>query len=370
MLTKDKKNQVGILKEMSYNKLLGGEIMISHFLKEDIASILNMNINIEKLQNETVLVTGATGLIGSMVCKALSELSHRNNWNVTIVAMVRNAQKANQVFSDVSENQNIIFLEQDITETIKWDAQLDYIVHTACPTASNTFINQPVDTISAIVTGTMNVLELARAKQCKSVVYLSSMEAYGQVLHENLLKPEDVGYINPLSLRSCYPEGKRMAENACIAYFHQYQVPVKIIRLAQTFGPGIPATDNRVFAQFIRSAVNGEDIVMFTEGGSKRMYLDTMDAVRAVLTVLLQGEDGQVYNAGNPSTYSSIREMAELVIREFGKDNCKLVINRSKDVGQYPPDNMLNLDTKPLQDLGWSPRYELKDMYRRMLATM
>ena len=341
--------------------------MTNHFLKEDIGSILNMNINIENLQNKTVLVTGATGLIGSMVCKTLSEISHENNWNVTIVAMVRNIQKAEATFADVSENGNIVFLEQDVVTTIEWDGDVDYIVHTACPTASNTFINQPVDTISAIVTGTMNVLELARAKQCKSVVYLSSMEAYGQVLHENLLKPEDVGYINPLSLRSCYPEGKRMAENLCIGYFHQYQIPVKIIRLAQTFGPGIPVTDGRVFAQFIRSAVKGEDIVMFTEGGSKRMYLDTMDAVSAVLTVLLQGENGQVYNAGNPNTYSSIKEMAELVIKEFGKGDCKLVIDRSKDVGQYPPDNMLNLDITPLQNLGWMPKYELKDMYTRML---
>ena len=177
--------------------------MTNHFLKEDIASISNMNINIEKLQNKTVLVTGATGLIGSMVCKTLSEISCVNNWNISIVAMVRNIKKAEATFSDVSGNGNILFLEQDVITTIAWDGDVDYIIHTACPTASNTFISQPVDTIGAIVTGTMNVMELARKKQCKSVVYLSSMEAYGQVLHENLLKPEDVGYINPLSLRSC-----------------------------------------------------------------------------------------------------------------------------------------------------------------------
>ena len=216
----------------------------------------------------------------------------------------------------------------------------------------------------------MNVLDFAKKVDCKSVVYLSSMEAYGQVLHENLLKPEDVGYINPLSLRSCYPEGKRMAENLCVGYFSEYGIPVKVIRLAQTFGPGIPANDSRVFAQFIRSVQNGEDIVMFTEGGAKRMYLDTMDAVSAVLTVLLKGESGQVYNAGNPANYCSIREMAQLVIREFGSDTSKLVIDRSRDVGQYPPDNMLFLDVAPLQELGWCPKYDLKDMYKRMIEAI
>lgn len=341
---------------------------VSHATYLEIAE--TMDIEVENLKNATVLITGATGLIGSMTCKTLSCISYDKKLNIRIIAMVRNIAKAQEIFADVKGNDNIVFLEQDITEAISVTEKIDYIIHTACPTASNTFITQPVETVKAIVNGTINVLEFAKEVSCKSVVYLSSMEAYGQVLHENSLKPENVGYINPMSLRSCYPEGKRMAENLCIGYFSEYGVPVKVIRLAQTFGPGIPATDNRVFAQFIRSARNGEDIVMFTEGGSKRMYLDTMDAVSAVLTVLLKGEDGKVYNAGNKASYCSIREMAELVIREFGDDSSKLVIDRSKDVGQYPPDNMLYLDVAPLEDLGWRPLYDLKDMYTRMINTM
>ena len=331
---------------------------------------LNMPINLDPLNSTTLLVTGATGLIGSMTCKVLSCIGLEQNLNIKIIAMVRNISKAHETFSDVMVNGNITFLEQDVTEPINLSETVDYIIHTACPTASNTFITKPVETIQAIVCVTMNIMEFAKENGCESVVYLSSMEAYGQILHENLLKPENVGYINPLSLRSCYPEGKRMAENLCVGYFSEYGVPVKVIRLAQTFGPGIPVTDNRVFAQFIRSVRSNENIVMFTEGGSKRMYLDTMDAVSAVLTVLLKGESGQVYNAGNPSNYCSIKEMAELVIREFGNGSSKLVIDRSKDVGQYPPDNMLYLDVAPLQALGWNPLYDLKTMYERMINMM
>ena len=331
---------------------------------------LNMPINLDPLNSTTLLVTGATGLIGSMTCKVLSCIGLEQNLNIKIIAMVRNISKAHETFSDVMVNGNITFLEQDVTEPINLSETVDYIIHTACHTASNTFITKPVETIQAIVCGTMNIMEFAKENGCESVVYLSSMEAYGQILHENLLKPENVGYINPLSLRSCYPEGKRMAENLCVGYFSEYGVPVKVIRLAQTFGPGIPVTDNRVFAQFIRSVRSNENIVMFTEGGSKRMYLDTMDAVSAVLTVLLKGESGQVYNAGNPSNYCSIKEMAELVIREFGNGSSKLVIDRSKDVGQYPPDNMLYLDVAPLQALGWNPLYDLKAMYERMINMM
>lgn len=343
--------------------------MSTYSFVEDIKNMQQRNNGLEQLKNKTVLVTGATGLIGSMVCRTLSTLSAINGWNIRIFAMARNTKKAQAILENVAQNNNIFFMEQDLVNPIQTTETFDYIIHTACPTASNVFITQPVETIQAIVTGTMNVLELTKQSQCKSVVYLSSMEAYGQILHENLLKPEDVGYINPLSLRSCYPEGKRMAESLCVSYFSEYQVPVKVIRLAQTFGPGISPEDGRVFAQFIRSAMQGKDIVMFTEGGSKRMYLDTMDAISAILIVLLNGKDGTVYNAGNPETYGSIREMAELVLREFGNGTCNLVIDRSKDVGQYPPDNMLNLDTTSLADLGWQARYGLKEMYTRMLES-
>ena len=340
------------------------------FIKNDILSIIDINSCREELSNATFLITGATGLLGSMICRALSYLDHKHSLNLKIITTARNIEKAKTALSDAIQFGNITFIQNDIITPMDIDGTIDYIIHTACPTASNMFVNNPVETILSIVDGTSNIMNLAKKCNCKSVVYLSSMEAYGQILHENLLKPEDVGYVNPLSLRSSYPEGKRMAENLCIGYFSEYHIPVKIIRLAQTFGPGIPATDTRVFAQFLHSVQNGEDIVMFTEGGSKRMYLDTMDAVSAVLTVLLKGESGQVYNAGNKSNYSSIREMAELVIKEFGKDKCKLIIDKSKDVGQYPPDNMLRLDVAPLEALGWNAKYSLKNMYSRMIETI
>lgn len=345
--------------------------MLHHnFLKNDISDIYDVYLNKEKLNNNTFLITGATGLIGSMLCRALSYNAYTHNLNIKIIALVRDISKAENMLSDVVSFNNITFIKSDILSPINIDETVDYIIHTACPTASQTFVCKPVETIRSIVDGTANVMDFAKKCHCKSVVYLSSMEAYGQILHENLLKPEDVGYVNPLSLRSSYPEGKRMAENLCIGYFNEYQVPVKIIRLAQTFGPGIPVTDTRVFAQFMHSVKKGEDIVMFTEGGSKRMYLDTMDAVSAVFAVLFRGESGQVYNAGNKDNYSSIRDMAELVIREFGNGTSKLVIDKSKDVGQYPPDNMLRLDVAPLEALGWHAKYSLKDMYARMIETI
>ena len=342
------------------------------FIKNDIENIWQDYLNGKVIiANSTILVTGATGLIGSMTCRTLSYLSAKKGLNLKILALVRNIDKAKNLLDDVLQFDNIEFVESDIVKSLdEIKDTVDYIIHTACPTASNVFVGKPVETILSIVQGTANIMELARRCGIKSVVYLSSMEAYGQVLHENLLKPEDVGYVNPLSLRSCYPEGKRMAENLCVSYFSEYEVPVKAVRLAQTFGPGILANDGRVFAQFMNSVKNEENIVMFTEGGSKRMYLDTMDAISAILVVLFKGESGQVYNVGNKHNYSSIREMAELVINAFGNGKSELVIDKTKDIGQYPPDNMLRLDVSKLEELGWMPKYSLKDMYIRMMDTI
>lgn len=339
-------------------------------LAKDMEAIQRTDIDWTKLREKSILITGATGLLGSMLCRTLSYYNMKQGWNVKIYALARNAARAKDTLRDIASDTNLIFVEQDIKAEIRIADPIDYIVHTACPTKSKFFVEHPVETIGAIVNGTQNILEFAKRKKCRSVVYLSSMEAYGQVLHENKLQPENVGYINPLSLRSSYSEGKRIAETICAGYAAEYDIPVKIIRLAQTFGPGISREDNRVFAQFLRSAMAGEDIVMFTEGGSKRMYLDTMDAVNAILIVLMKGKNGIVYNAANVDSYCSVREMAEMVVQKFGTGRNSVRIDRSGDVGQYPPDNMLKLDVTALVELGWKAQYGLLDMYQRMIDDM
>ena len=119
------------------------------------------------------------------------------------------------------------------------------------------------------IKGTTNVLEFAKAKNVRSMVYISSMEAFGITdPKKNLINEKDLGYIDILNPRSSYSEGKRICECICAAYFSQYGIPVKIARLAQTFGAGVPDSDTRVFAQFAKSAINGEDIVLHTKGES------------------------------------------------------------------------------------------------------
>ena len=323
------------------------------------------DIDWEKLEGSSVLITGATGLVGSHCVRFLLERNKEFNAHITVIAMVRNKEKAASVFEGYSEKDGLTFLVGDLLDELPESLQCDYIIHAGCPTSSLFFKTHPVETSKAIVDGTLNMLELARMKGSKSFVYVSSMEVYGMGNTkpglETLLNEDAVGYINPAQVRSCYPEGKRMAENYCTSYYSEYGVPIKIVRLAQTFGPGIPENDRRIFADFVRRAHAGEDIVLLTTGQSTRMYLYTGDAVTALFKVLLSGENGSVYNAANPETYSSVADMAHIASELFSEGRSKIVIQVDPEA-PYPPEHHLPLDVSKLLSLGWRPTLNLQDM--------
>ena len=199
------------------------------------------------------------------------------------------------------------------------------------------------------------------------------MEMYG-VPDAGLPKVQekDLGYIDILNVRSSYSEGKRIAECLCASYCDEYGVPVKIARLAQTFGAGILQQDNRVYAQFARSVLNKRDIVLHTEGKSYGNYCYTTDAIRALILLLNKGENGQAYNVCNEETTTTIADMAKMVNQEFGDGSIKVIFDIPKDQKTYgyAPDVKMCLSSEKLRMLGWIPQYSLSQMYERMIAYM
>ena len=339
---------------------------LSNVLKSDISDIVN-NVCIpwQEMQNKAIFITGATGLIGSMLIRTLSAANVEHDLNIRIIIHGRTNKKTEAL----ARENGAEYIISDIREPISTASLLqtiDYIFHCAAITNSATMVANPVDVITTAVNGTNNTLKLAAERNCKSYVYLSSMEVYGYTELQEV-NESNLGYLDLTNPRSSYPVSKRGCEALCAAYNSQYNVPVKIARPAQTFGAGTPKDDTRVFAQFARSALSGSDIELHTEGNSRGNYCYTADAISGLLTILLKGKNNETYNIANTS--ATIREMAELVAKDICDGKIKTVVNIPKDISKrgYAPAAGHTLNTDKLKTLGWKPKYELDDMYKRML---
>lgn len=312
------------------------------------------------IEGKTIVVTGATGLIGKNL---IPELINKGG---QVIAVVRNLDKAQSLYSSYH---SIEFVTNDLycNESILINKPVDYIVHAGCPTSSEYMQSHPVETIQTIINGTRKVLELAREQKVKSVVFLSSMEVYGTITDDTNPVTEDmVGPVELLNSRNSYPMGKRLAETLCYSYFKEYNVPVCIARLTQTFGSGVNINeDNRVFAQFARNALRHEDIILHTEGGTRRMYLHTQDAVHAIILLMQKGLAGEAYNIANEDTYISIKEMAEMIRHHFAP-HMRIVINKKENTS-YLPEIHMRLSTEKIHQLGWCPKYGLLDMIKGVI---
>lgn len=330
---------------------------MTNVLEEDLAAICEASyIPWESLAGCRVLVTGATGLIGGLVVRALCFASQQRNLGMRVAALVRSLERASSL---PDEAERIV---ADVTNPLCIDGTLDYIVHAASETASMNFVTRPVETIRTTFDGTRNILELAVAKKTKGVLYVSSMEMYGTLDDHSVEVTEtDCGYIDTMSVRSSYPEGKRMAEVLCRAYVSEYGVLVKVARLVQTFGPGTSKSDNRVFSQFARAVMERRPIVLKTDGSKAHCYCYTTDAVTGLLTILLKGMPGAAYNVSNEDTFMTIREMAEMLSNN-------IVFELSDDI--YPPSSKMKVLSGKLRALGWYPTVGLKKMYERLILWM
>lgn len=346
--------------------------MKDYILQEDLESIAKSGLPFEEMYGKTVLVTGATGLVGSQTMKALLTMNDICGADIHIIGIVRNRDKAERIFREM-ETDNLEYVTQDITEKIAVSGNVDYIIHAASPTSSKFFVDCPVETILAAVNGTNRILELAKEKEVRGMVYLSSMEAFG-ITDSRLecVREENLGYIDILNVRSSYSEGKRICECLCASYAKEYGVNVKIARLAQTFGAGILPEENRVFAQFARSAMKGEDIVLHTEGKSVGNYCYTRDVIKGILLLLIRGKKGEAYTVANGNSSMAIRDMAKLVAEKIADKPIKVVFDIPADahVYGYAPDVKMKLNSDKLQALGWKPEVSLEDSYRRMIKSM
>ena len=333
---------------------------MNKLLLEDILEFGSTFPLAKELKGTKFLITGATGLIGSTIVRCLLGL----NEDIQIVCPVRNLHKAENMFASCK---NVFFVESDLMDFVS-KMEGGYIIHCASPTAGKYMIAHPVETYELAIESTRLLLKIAKNTHVKSLVYVSSLEYYGQITECKQVTENDLGYVDASSSRSSYPLGKRAAEYLCTSYAQEYGVEVRIARLTQTFGVGVATDDNRVFAQFARSIIADKDIIMHTSGDSSKPYCYTTDCVSAILHILLKGKRGEAYNVANSSTYISIRDMAYFLRDNFNpKINVKIELH--PEMG-YAPVTMLNLSTEKLESLGWKPHYDLKEMFEKLIRSI
>ena len=316
-----------------------------------------------ELDGKTVAVTGGTGLIGGFLVDILLERVHSFGGDIAVVLLAREPQRALDRFCS------------ERCSAVHWDAlsptvpsvDADYVIHLACDTSSDGFLNRPVETISTVVDGATAMLEFAR-KIGARICLASTMEVYASGGPAPLA--EDVGgALDAMNPRNSYPEAKQLSEALASAYTAEYGVSACVARLCQTFGAGVQRDDRRVFAEFARRCLAGEDIVLLTPGEKRNMYLSVQDAALALILLVLKGEAGLAYNVANETTFCSVREMAEAVAERFGSNRTKVRVEVDPEASRrFRAPGEINQDTSRLMALGWIPTVDLMDIYGQMIA--
>lgn len=334
--------------------------------REDCEKIGNLPfIDWELFRDASFLVTGSTGLIGSNVVNALALNSQAKNLNICLLLPVRNPFRAQELFAWTDAR----IVPYELGTELPIDEPADYIIHLASPTDSRFFKEKPVDTLLSNFDGVRALLDWAREHPVRKLVSLSTMEVYGFPEKGHKVKENEPGAFETMNARSSYPIAKIACEALCHAYFSQYGVPAVILRATQTFGPGVKYQDGRVFAEFMRCAVERNNIVLKSRGLTERSYLYTADAVSAILTVLQRGAPGEAYTAANPDTYCSIADMARMVADRIAGGSIQVVFDLAEDLSKlgYADTLYMDLDVQKLKSLGWYPTVSLQEMFDRMI---
>lgn len=316
---------------------------------EDIQIAAKADIPWNKLSGKNILVTGATGLIGSCVVEILMS---RENIDYHVYASGRNESRVYKLFAGYQKSPFFHFVKHDVVEPLVSDVNFHYIIAAASGANPVLYSTDPVGVMKANFEGVDHLFVYGVKHHLEKFIYISSGDVYGE--GDGRVFTEDYsGYVDPLNLRSCYTSAKRATETLCISYACQYGVEVCIARPCHTYGPNFTDSDTRVYAQFIRNILNGEDIVMKSNGEQVRSWCYVVDCALGILYVLFNGQNKEAYNISDNNSVISIREMAEIIAKIGGK---KVVINAPSEIEQRGFNVVKKevLDSSKLQKLGWT----------------
>lgn len=340
--------------------------------QEELMEMCYLDIPYEKLSNQRILITGANGMICSYMVDVFMKLNVVRDLNIHVTALMRGRDNAKKRFADYLDQDNFTLLVGDVChKDLFMHQSWDYIIHGAGNAHPKAFATQPVETMKANIVGTINLLDYAVSQEVKNrvkkIVFFSTGEIYGHApaKKKSGWSEDTLGIVDSMNVRSCYTESKRAAETLCQSYYHEYGIQTVIARLSYIYGPTITADSTRADAQFLRNAVEGNDIVMKSAGTQLRSYCYLQDAVEGILLLMLEGKEGEVYNIANRDSNVTIRQYAECLAETFGVE-IRMELPDDIEKAGYSRMQREVLDATKLCEIGWKPKNNLRDGMRRM----
>lgn len=336
-----------------------------NYSKIYLSDLLNINhaeLDWNKLEGKCVLITGATGLIGSVIVDAIMYRNQYLNGNIKVLVLSRNEERILDRFHRYMKESYFVYISQDVSQKLTADMKIDYIIHAASKGNPKSFVEDPVGVMNANYIGMYNMLELAREKNVEKIIYLSSGEIYGRLdeIKDDGIEEKDYGYLDILNPRNCYASSKRAAETLCASYYQKHKVDFSIARLCHVYGASYLQDEDRVIFQFIQKGLQNESIVMKSEGLQKRSYCYVADAVKAIFFLLLKGQAGEAYNIANPKSVTTIRNLAD-TIAEVLKVDIKMEAQTTIEKRGNSAIEYAVLNSSKLMELGWKAENDLVD---------
>ena len=337
----------------------------NQFYLEELEKTISNIVNQSALYGKKIMVTGATGLIGTSIVDTLLKLNDLQDAKLEVYALGRSMERLEERFPN--RDSAIHLIEQDVTENLVDFPDVDFLIHAASNANPKAYSEDPVGTIKGNVEATLKLLDYCKEAKVEQFIYISSGEVYGQLPEDAVPFTEDLsGYIDPLNVRSCYMLAKKLSENICVSYSHQYGLVTKIIRLSHVFGANYTVKDTRVSATFVTDALNGKNIVLKSLGNQLRSYVYISDAVSGILSVLTSGENNSAYNVTNTDNSVTLAEFAQEIARNASVE-VNFEITGNVDPAKVTPISFAVLSDKKLRELNWAPQYSLDEGVKSML---
>lgn len=338
--------------------------------REDVDRVATLSLDWDQLQDSALVLSGASGLIGSFLVDVLMTHNTKYAMNCTIYALARDLATLEDRFSTYSGNRNLVLLAADVSAGPLAIESADYVIHAASNTHPVAYATQPIATVTTNVHGTYNMLDLAARTKARRSVFLSTVEIYGENQGSvEKFTESDLGYIDCNTLRAAYPESKRTGEALCQAFREEKGIDVVIPRLPRVFGPTMRMTDTKAISQFLLKAVAGEDIVLKSEGKQFYSYCHVADAVSAILACLFAGESGHAYNVADSSCDIHLGDLARLVAEAAGRTVVFDLPTEAERRG-FSTATTAIMDGSKLSGLGWRPLYAIGEGVKRTLTVL